>query len=448
MTQDIFQIFDADRRRQHGNLSLDQISLNLDEFQKSSAAPLTPRHIDLLSVVSCIAYADRAIPRQRGKRWLREIHLTIPVRELEVWSSARTASALYDCLYTATGDHWVIGFRQRGKISEHQLPMTDHRGRTRRATQILLFSGGMDSVAAAAALRDQSSGEIPFIPICIASNSHIASAAYSTSQELRPELIILHRKSPEPPQKEATYRTRSLVFMSAAAVMADLLKIKSIVIGENGQGALGPVLVPFGDEHPYVSNSPILAAAVRRLIAALWDHEFSFNFPFMFKTKSQVLSSVRNRVPDEQWSMSPSCSRHQRIKGRPPCGICGNCLLRRLSLQISGIPDRNVYSWQNLYASTLKQAEPKDASKSDHDIAICSIISMRELARVSDGSSSSRQRVQRLAQLLAQTTPNLEKIEEKVEALVKQHATEWSQFLTSAGKLSWLYKIGGGHEFT
>jgi len=237
--------------------------------------------------------------------------------------------------------------------------------------------------------------------------------------------------------------------MSAAAVMADLLKIDTILIGENGQGALGPLLVPFGDEHPYVSNSPILTVALQKLLDLLFDNKVRFDFPFLFKTKGEVLSSVRNRVDDDCWKFSPSCSRHRRVTGRPPCGVCGNCLLRRLSLQASGIPDQNCYTWQNLRASSLKQASlDGTASKNDADIATCAAISMRELARLADGSASSRERLQSLVQLLEQTMPPTENVGHKVGNLVKQHAGEWNDFLASLGKRSWLYRVGGFHEFT
>ena len=106
---------------------------------------------------------------------------------------------------------------------------------------------------------------------------------------------------------------------------------------ESGQGAIRPVLVISGHGYPDFRNHPLLARKMETFIEALFDQKVHFDIPRLWHTKAETIRDFLEAGGNKEELLSTrSCWRDQRhvsVMGkRRQCGICGACLLRRMSL--------------------------------------------------------------------------------------------------------------------
>ena len=96
---------------------------------------------DLLTLAASIYATDVATKRGEREQFTRDFHLQIPVINYDAF--VRLADNLIDILYFLTSDNWNIVFSPRDGTQERRRDWESGRGTT------LLFSGGLDSFAAA-----------------------------------------------------------------------------------------------------------------------------------------------------------------------------------------------------------------------------------------------------------------------------------------------------------
>ena len=69
----------------------------------------------------------------------------------------------------------------------------------------------------------------------------------------------------------------------------------AVVIGENGQGALGPACVPFAGEWWLRSAHPAFVQRWASFLQLVLDRPVRFEQPQLWKTKGQVILNLRER---------------------------------------------------------------------------------------------------------------------------------------------------------
>ncbi|MGW7578030.1 hypothetical protein [Streptomyces sp. NPDC054765] len=103
---------------------------------------------DLFRVARAAFIADKYVRRTGERdRWTRYISLAVPVTEYERWQSEAIRSELTRLLQILTGDLWDIDFRP---LTGHQVEESIVFPDDPRASEVALFSGGLDSVSWAA----------------------------------------------------------------------------------------------------------------------------------------------------------------------------------------------------------------------------------------------------------------------------------------------------------
>ncbi len=305
-------------------------------LQSYCFAHLQPIDVDLLTVAGATAFADRRV-RRRSVAWARGLAVSVPVYECRRWSATPVRESLEEFLSYATGDDWSIEFRSRDSTADRplQLPLVPNIDSPPES--VLAYSAGLDSFAQLQHMR-RAGGDMPFLITAEhdrSSRGQVAETTRDARHEIHSAAIPItfsHEK-----HAEETYRTRTFLFLAAAAVAARLTKARNIVIAENGQGSLGPVLVTLGREHPYRATYPGLTFRFRAFLAQLWgDAPPAIVHPRLWQTKGEVLALLASEGLLGNWRQTRSCSRRmKRVKGSeapPACGLCGNCLLRRLSV--------------------------------------------------------------------------------------------------------------------
>ncbi len=116
------------------------LSTGESDFREAFGAVSTLES-DLLLLAASVFAADRASQRGEREDFYRTIHVSVPITNISRLLPLR--GAIEAVLRKLSDDGWTIELRSDGGAGERRRRMPKSRGRT------LLFSGGLDSLAAA-----------------------------------------------------------------------------------------------------------------------------------------------------------------------------------------------------------------------------------------------------------------------------------------------------------
>lgn len=335
---------------------------------RSQFAPFDTLERDLVRVAVAVLNVDRRSLRQppgvrdeeREAIRQRSLALRIPVENPERWS--RAAPILADVLRFMTDDHWSFEFARSNYTPQQQLPLFSEP--IEDGAELLLFSGGLDSVAGLWARHRMSPRQ--FIALTVYGD-HVKLASRTAAIETLRQLgamvdlvrFVHHlRKQTRPesnnqepahqrrPKEEYSQRTRGFTFFSIGAAMASNLRLESVHTYEAGIGALN---VPANDAQIGAQNTramhPWTLHLLEQLLQEVLDRPPRLDGPFLFHTKGEV---CRLAAPELSHlaGIAMSCDEgegHKRNR-MDHCGVCTSCLLRRAALYDAlGTNDPTVY---------------------------------------------------------------------------------------------------------
>lgn len=317
-------------------------------------APLPPALADLLDVALAAYTIDRLSPRQRpGRRttdrgWQRALSVHVPVRDLTRWNQALVWLGLEGLLSYFTDDRWTFTFsvaRSDPRTSEVQsalfaLPFG-------RDLAVCLFSGGLDSLAGAVRLLLQDA-ECHLICIGGATNDWLgqtmrellAALARRFGERVTPLIVPFHLASPDGADlpEETTQRSRAFLYLILGAVTALLARTSSLIVHENGVGALN---LPYNGAqfgtHLTRAMCPLALADTANWLSTYLGRPFRIVSSALGLTKAGACRPLTEAGLRHLVSATFSCDGFQRRAGQPRCGVCTSCLLRRQSLYASGL---------------------------------------------------------------------------------------------------------------
>ena len=316
-------------------------------LEAMSGAALPPVLQDLLDVATTIYLSDIASPRGVLEEWVRDIEIEIPVREPQFW--AGVADDLAHLLYTLTRDNIKIEFSQRGPSEERRSPPA---AEPPDVDCVCLLSGGLDSFAGAAMLLNAS--RRPLLVSHQSGNPTVEAAQRQVATSLNrlaPERarwagarIAPAHHSPEalpfpPPEaRENSRRARSLLFMALGAVAAAAVGAAEVYLCENGILTAGLPLTPARSGSLSTRSTHPMAIQLFSRIIARADLSCEIINPFIHQTKGEVIRTfLKPLIPPPDILQSLSCWSAGRQNRQ--CGGCVPCLLRRIGLLSSGLPD-------------------------------------------------------------------------------------------------------------
>jgi 7-cyano-7-deazaguanine synthase in queuosine biosynthesis len=340
---------------------------------------ISERHADWAELAVAIYIADRFSPR-RDPRFRsdlvhrrRKIQLRIAVLDLSFWKSADTQKLLRDALWILTEDDWSFHFSQReiplAPCAQEFLIQEPIGGSFR----VALFSGGLDSFAGAASQLRTSALTHVFV-------SGVTHGRMEASQRQQMSLLRaansadvrhlqvwygLKEKKLRDTALEKSQRTRAFMHVTLGAVAALQAGANELYMYENGFGALN---LPFdatqiGIETSRAAN-PVFHRAVEKFINAVSGKPFRIVNPFLFLTKGEALRHAHIDGFGSHLAETFSCDRFPDWReGRPQCGTCASCILRRLSLKAAGLAEFDSGSG---YARDVKSSSfvPNDSAAS------------------------------------------------------------------------------------
>jgi 7-cyano-7-deazaguanine synthase in queuosine biosynthesis len=431
-------------RTQHSDKTTTcQLDIRYDDLEKFCWKRLSSVQFDLTFVTQVVAYTDRAIKRWRQTNWMRNLELEIAVHDPDLWNSHAVVSSLEDSLSFLTGDRWSFHFTQREREEEwlFKQKFLDIQP-PEKPIKVLPFSGGMDSWAVALT-EAASDPDSTFLLLQVKGPSALALFnAGSPLKNLRQLQIPFRLRGLT--SKEETYRTRSFIFYSIAALAAALADEKEVLVTENGQGSIGPSLIPYGGEWPLRGSHPGFTTRLTLFLKSILGQEIQFCHKALWQTKGQTLKKVSEHNFHTGWHQTQSCTRPLRTLPIPnvQCGVCSNCLLRRVSVNTAGLDaTQESYVWNNLNGPTLDEMLSNEAirstSRTDARYAELAVKDFAKLAKTDSDSLLNELAIHELATAISETE---EATVIRVKGLISAHAGEWNQFVGKLDEASWLRK--------
>lgn len=298
---------------------------------------------DLLTLASAIFVADLAYRREEREAYIRTIQITIPVTNLRLFNALK--DQILSALIVLSSDNWNVTFVRSNGSEDHLSKAPETNGR------VLLFSGGLDSYAAATSFS--SGTDDLFLVSHITHNQTVESSQIELKDTIEKKLgRQLHRYAfrvggrksgdfyfPGDSEREDSQRTRSFLFLSLAALVANRKGCTKIInIAENGQFAIH---VPLSAARigPFSTHTahPEFVYHMQCFFRELFDKtNLEIVNPFLYNTKAEVVSQIpsvfRADIPK-----SISCWKASRISSLNHCGECIPCLSRRVALEANDI---------------------------------------------------------------------------------------------------------------
>jgi 7-cyano-7-deazaguanine synthase in queuosine biosynthesis len=315
------------------------------DFKKNFGS-VTTLEADLLLLGSSIFAADRACERGEREDTARRIDLHVPIVNLGRLQSLQ--SQIEFILRILSNDSWRIHFRHDAGIPEDTKEQETVKGKT------LLFSGGLDSLAAAIDLGFKSDS---FQLVSHKTKNRktdigqqtLAKALFDAGLKAEHFQFFVSSKDGGPGglkhAEEETQRTRSFLFLILGTLVARRANHTEVVyLAENGQMAIHLPLTQgrIGSFSTHTAHPDFLASMQNFLSDAL-KISIHISNPYVHKTKAEVIKPVVDSFPS-LIKVSQSCWRNSRLpEGIHHCGECIPCFIRRIAVETCSKTDPTVY---------------------------------------------------------------------------------------------------------
>ncbi len=133
------------------------IKRDIESVADVMVADVPARLQDLLDIATYVFVADRITSRgettfpNMGATWYRKLRFVIAVRDPVFWNRPDRVDALEELIGFLSDDLYELKFVRSAELPQFpkKLPMMPRQRETSRKDQVILFSGGLDSLAGA-----------------------------------------------------------------------------------------------------------------------------------------------------------------------------------------------------------------------------------------------------------------------------------------------------------
>lgn len=326
--------------------------LNDKHLVEGLSAEVDPRFADWLEIAHSIYLADRLVrrpwsyERNSSASWARGLHLRMPVRDFDFWTSGKINTLLTETLNFLTEDVWSFEFCP-GKLPRRSEGQQFLFKSVLGPAEVALLSAGLDSFAGAT-IRRMELPDMHFVFVSGATNDKLRSRQSEQFRYLRgskPHLsthIALEHNLRQPPTRmdlESSQRSRGFLHLTLGCITALTVGARHLHVYENGVGAIN---LPLDGSQMGTLNSrpvnPCTLVPMSQLAQLVGECPgFQIVNPFLLKTKGQMCEAASVRDASAILRRTISCDRPTRRAGRIQCGSCSSCVLRRLSLYAAGL---------------------------------------------------------------------------------------------------------------
>lgn len=316
------------------------------------AGHIPERYLDLLELASYVYCADRYVRRGSSESpdftgWHRRFRHVAAVRDYDFWSDSKTQALLEMLLSFMSGDEHCFEFHpNHGTPRAHMFDGPEFLQPPAKETQIVMFSGGMDSTCGALEILQNSQKNLILA-------SHISRTGLKTTQncitdELKKRypgrvqhLMFECNLSGGIRAAEETQRTRSFLYAAVGAAIAKTYDQRSIHFYENGILSVNlPPSEQFQNARATRTTHPKVLYGLSRLFSLIEGNDFEVFNPFFWKTKTDIVTYLNKMGGSDILNSTVSCSRTFDKGIRHPqthCGRCSQCIDRRFATAAAGL---------------------------------------------------------------------------------------------------------------
>jgi hypothetical protein len=321
------------------------VALEIMNLQRALANDVPDFVVDLVEIATYVYCADQVVSRggesvlATGEGWRRNFLFCVPVRRPDLWSSDEISEVLKRTLSFLSDDSYEFSFTRHSaaKPLQSYLPLQEAPAQAKEIEQVLLFSGGLDSLAGAVREAVVDEHRVALV-------SHRSSPKISSRQKFLVE--ELHRFTRHAPLhipvwahrqclagREYTQRTRSFLFASLAFAVARVLKLDRIRFYENGVVSLNlPISEQAIGARATRTTHPKVLKGFAQLFGLLLQAEFVVENPFLWMTRAEIVNVIGDAGCGELIRNSVSCMHtHEQTATQPHCGRCSQCVGRRFA---------------------------------------------------------------------------------------------------------------------
>ncbi len=345
-----------------------------DRLEANFLRSIDDRMSDFIDIARSIFAADRRIGRGGnlrsgfGQRWRRRLRFRFEVRDPAYWRMPEITNALRNAVRIMSDDIVELDF-EAAKHLPHVRGMLkfDQECPIFPAEDVILFSGGLDSLAGAYDRLSSGTGKV------------ILLTHFSANKRMKyPKILVDELKKRFPDRilwvpvsahlkgvkaKESTQRTRSLLFACLGFVTARLAGAKRLHFYENGiVSANLPISAQVIGTMASRTTHPQTIAALGALLEVLAPGQIQLASPYCGLTKTQVAGRLAELGGADLIRHTVSCSHVREQTILPPhCGACSQCLDRRFGILAAGLADHDPN--EGYVIDVLTGARPTDASR-------------------------------------------------------------------------------------
>lgn len=290
------------RLRLWGKDGPDKITLRIEDIYKD----VPDAFQDLLEIATYVYSADQTIPRGAddvdsfGHGWRRDLHFIIPVRKPDFWNGDNIHQALQSTLGFLSDDNYHFKFTKLKEVQPFQnyLDFNDDGCLLGYPEQVVMFSGGLDSLAGA-------------IDEVLNEKHRVVLVTHKSTPKLnkrrrRLEKMIADKAGENAPfhigvrvnkNKELNYeytqRSRSFLYVSIGAAIAEMINLKSVRFYENGVISLNlPVCAQVVGGRATRTTHPRVIRGFQEIISLVAGEPFTIENPYIWKTKADVVGVI------------------------------------------------------------------------------------------------------------------------------------------------------------
>jgi hypothetical protein len=327
------------------------VNIRFENVAKILQSHLSPRLTDLLEIAAYVYTADCST--QRGTRWAdddstepweRDFAFLIPVREPKFWDSV--SSQLTELLHFLSDDQYSFQF----------VPLTQERFGQQEYLEfgdkddwpflnperVIMFSGGLDSLAGVVESARKGGKLVLVSHRPVTTLGARQKTLFGTLQGEFPQQLLhvpVWINKSENFGREPTQRTRSFLYAALGTVVGESVQAGGVRFFENGVVSLNlPVTGEVIRSRASRTTHPVALHLLGELCTAVVGKAFAIDNPYLFKTKSEVVESLKTHRAEHLIGHTCSCA-HMIFKPKTQqhCGRCSQCIDRRFAIVAAGL---------------------------------------------------------------------------------------------------------------
>jgi len=332
------------------------ITLNFEDIRKPLWKDIPSQFLDLIEIATYVYTADQAIKRggagaqEFGAKWRRKLFFRIPVRHPDLWSSDAIMGPLIDVLSFLSEDEYYFDFikHKTGPVFQQYLSFSDDVSHFEKPEEVVMFSGGLDSLGGAiqeVILDKRNVALVNHRPTPKTAKRHNQLLNLLKEQSaIAPLMHIPVRVNKDKAlYKECTQRSRSFLYASMGATIAQLLDLSRLRFYENGIISLNlPLSAQVVGARATRTTHPKVLKGFSKLFTALAGKAFIVENPFLWKTKTEILELISNAGGAEMIRYATSCTHTwEMTRLNTHCGKCSQCIDRRFAVLAAGMSEKD-----------------------------------------------------------------------------------------------------------